>query len=122
MTNRQSIKNVLYTAALALFMLLFGLIGGRQEPSAFAEERAYTNVLADLQKDETFSVMNYPEIIDPENELYGVIQVIQIAESDSGELFLYTYQPSNKAKPLLATEVNMSLSESADGKHQRRVL
>ncbi|WP_251548495.1 hypothetical protein [Pumilibacter intestinalis] len=115
MTNRQSIKNVLYTAALALFMLLFGLIGGRQEPSAFAEERAYTNVLADLQKDETFSVINYSEIIDPENELYGTVQVIQIAESESGELFLYTYQPSNKAKFFIATEVNMSLSETADG-------
>ena len=72
-------------------------------------------MLADLQKAETFSVINYPEIIDPESELYGVIQVIQIAESESGELFLYTYQPSNKAKPLLATEVNMSLSESVDG-------
>lgn len=83
--------------------------------SAFAEERVYTNVLADLQKDTTFNVINYPEISDSKNELYGTIQVMQIAESESNELYLYTYQPSNKTQQLTATEVNMSLSETVDG-------
>lgn len=98
MTTNKRMRYNLYAAVLAVCLFAFYSVGGRQKPSAFAEERAYTNVLADLQKDETFSVINYPEIIDPENELYGVIQVIQIAESESGELFLYTYQPSNIQK------------------------
>ncbi len=83
--------------------------------SVYAEERVYTNVLADLQKDEAFNVINYPEINDPTEELFGSIQVIQIAESTAGELFVYTYQPSNKTHELKAAEVNMALSESVDG-------
>lgn len=114
MINKQSLKNV-YMVVLALFLFVLGVFGGRQMLPAFAEERVYTNVLADLQKDESFSVINYPEISDQKDELFGVIQVIQVAESESGELYLYTYQPSNKAKQLLATEINMSLSESVDG-------
>ena len=115
MTTNKRMRYNLYAAVLVICLFAFYSVGGRQEPSAFAEERAYTNVLADLQKDETFSIINYPEIIDPAHGLYGTVQVIQIAESDSGELLLYAYQPSNKAKSLVATEVNMSLSESVDG-------
>lgn len=114
MTNKQRINSIC-TAVLILCLLFVGFLGGRQMLSAFAEERVYTNVLADLQKDDSFSVIDYPETDDPENDLYGTIQVIQIAESANNELFVYTYQPSNKAKQLLATEVNMSLSQSVDG-------
>ena len=107
MINKQSRKNVYIV--WALFLLFAGLLSGWQT-DAFAEERVYTNVLADLQKDETFTVINYPE-----NETDYAIRVIQIAESDSGELFLYTYQPCNKTRKLTATDINMSLSESVDG-------
>lgn len=65
----------------------------------------YTNVTDDLKKDETFDELDYPEI---END-YS-IRVIQIAEGVSGNLFVYTYQPSGKIKPLSATTVRMSVA------------
>lgn len=114
MTNKQSI-NSLFIAVLALCLFVAGFLGGRQVLPAFANERVYTNVLADLQKDETFSMINYPATDNPQDEIFGSIQVIQIAESESGELYLYTYQPSNKAKQLTATEINMSISQTVDG-------
>ncbi|WP_251616398.1 hypothetical protein [Pumilibacter muris] len=114
MTNKLSAKSFLI-ALLAFCLFVSVVYGGWQSLPAYAEERVYTNVLADLQKDEMFNVINYPEIDDPANDLFGVVQVIQIAESASGELYLYTYQPSNKAKQLTATEVNMSLSKTVDG-------
>ena len=74
----------------------------------------YTDVLADLGKDDKFDVADYPEITDSENDTFGAIRVIQIAESKSGELFVYTYQPSETAKSVIATEVNMSLTATVD--------
>ena len=116
MINKRRINSV-YLAVLALCLFLFGLLGGRQMPLAFAEDKVYTNVLADLQKDETFNVINYPE--QDEDFLHNKdnvhLQVIQIAESTSGELYLYMYQPCQKIYPLTATEINMSLSETVDG-------
>lgn len=69
-----------------------------------------TSALYDLRKDETFDIGFYP----PNSKDYS-IKVIQIAESESGYLYLYTYQPCQNTKNLMATDVNMSLSESADG-------
>lgn len=109
MTKRQSAKSV-YVAVLALFLFVAALFGGWQALPAFAEETGYTNVLVDLQKDELFNIADYPE-----NATNYSIQVIQIAESTAGELFVYTYQPSQNTKSFTATEINMSLSESADG-------
>lgn len=109
MINKQNIRN-LYTAILIVCLFAASLCGGRQMLSAFADERAYTNVLADLQKDDTFNIADYPE-----NARDYSIDIIQIAESASDELLIYTYQPSNNAKSLTASEINMSLSESIDG-------
>ena len=116
MTNKRRINSV-YLAVLALCLFVFGLLGGRQMPLAFAEDKVYSNVLADLQKDDTFNVINYPEQGEDflHNKDKAHIQVIQIAESTSGELYLYTYQPCQKIYPLTATEINMSLSETVDG-------
>lgn len=60
----------------------------------------YTNVLDDLEKAGNFDVSNYVKKIGDYS-----LQVIQIAESDQGELFLYVYQPSGK---LEATSVNIA--------------
>ena len=65
---------------------------------AFAEEVIYSDVLTDLQTDENFDVNNYPVNI----EDYS-LQVIQIAESVNGELFVYVYQPSGEQIDLQAT-------------------
>ena len=58
--------------------------------SAASEEKQYSNVLDDLKKDSTFDVATYPD--DPEDVS---VKLIQIAESEDGQLFLYVYQPSN---------------------------
>ena len=74
---------------------------------AFAETIEYTNVLEDLQKDETFDVSEYPL----KNEDLS-LTVIQIAESISGELFVYVYQPSGKN----VTVSSINISQGIDDK------
>lgn len=109
MTNKRRINSA-YLAVLALCLFVFGLFGGRQMLSAFAEEeKVYSNVLADLQKDKDFTSEDYPK-----NATDYSLQVIQIAESTNGELFIYVYSPCANVKPLIANEINMSLSESVD--------
>lgn len=95
---------------LALVLLAVSVMGGRYISSAFADTPQYTNALTDLQKDSEFNVADYPD-----NAKDYSIRFIQIAESTDKELFVYTYQPSQKTTYLVATEINMSLSESVDG-------
>ena len=109
MANKQTLKRW-FVPLLVLCLLVSVVFGGRQILSAYAAETAYTNVMDDLQKDEMFSLADYPD----NAEDYS-IQVEQIAESVNNELFIYTYQPSQKTKFLTATDINMSLSNSADG-------
>lgn len=94
------------------FLLLFvALLGGQGILSAFAAgEMQYSHVLSDLQQDEEFNAEDYPD----DSEDYS-INFIQIAESKAGELFIYTYQPAQRTRYLVATKINMALSESADG-------
>lgn len=63
----------------------------------------YTNVLEDLQKDDTFNAEDYPIIQDDYS-----LQVITIAESTDKELFVYVYQPSANYGNLRATTINLS--------------
>ncbi len=76
---------------------------------AYAAETV-SNVLDDLYKDKNFNFAEYPE-----NPQDYSLEVIQIAESTQGNLVLYTYQPCQGSYPLLATEINMSLSKTVDG-------
>lgn len=92
------------------FMLVLSLFAGQGVTPAFAETSNFSSVLADLQKDSNFNFADYPE-----NSKDYSIQVIQIAESKQGNLYLYTYQPCQNTKKLVATEINMSLTESVDG-------
>ncbi len=78
--------------------------------AAFIDYTKYTTALEDLSRDENFSAGKY---VDDSTD-YS-LQVIQIAESTDGELFLYTYQPCQKTRYLVATSLNMSLSETAAG-------
>ena len=103
----------------ALLLLVSVVMGGRVILPAFADTTQYTSVLEDLQTDENFNVDEYPdnvadyaesEFAQKEESFYS-IHVIQIAESTDGELFLYTYQPSQKTQYLVATEINMSLTD-----------
>lgn len=98
-------KKLSLTLALILIAATLGCV---QTGIAFAaSETVYTGVLEDLQKDETFDVAAYPaktELSDKDK----VMDVIQIAESNAGELFLYVYQP--QAGKFTATEVRISQS------------
>lgn len=60
-----------------------------------AEELEYTDVLADLQKDKNFNTGNYPGYSFstlPAN--LHEVNIIQIAEGNNRELFIYTYEPT----------------------------
>lgn len=71
---------------------------------AFADsENVYSDILEDLQKDETFDAARFPEKSDDYS-----LQVIQIAESDANELFVYVYIPAIGSKRLIATSINIS--------------
>lgn len=76
--------------------------------TAYAEETVYSNVLEDLQKDENFNIEDYPVI-----EKDYSLQLIQIAESEDQELFVYVYQPSGQKLDLRATYLNLSLNNDA---------
>lgn len=69
-------------------------------------DSVYTSVLDDLQKGGDFDASFYPAVSDDYS-----MQVIQIAESESGELFVYVYQPASLAYELSATSISMSLSK-----------
>ena len=109
MKYKQSMKNI-FTAVLAFCLFVSVIMGGWQMLPAYAATSAYSDVLLDLQVDSEFNADDYPN-----NASDYTIQLIQIAESKSGELFVYTYQPSQISKYLVATEINMSLSDSASG-------
>ena len=93
-------------------LVLFSLIGIGVGGNAYADTSlsGYSGVLDDLQKDETFNPDDYPAIDDDYS-----LQVIQIAESTAGELFVYVYQPAANVKPLTATQINMSLTDKMGG-------
>ena len=99
-----------YVCVIIVCLLVALSAGGRCLPSAFADTGEYTSAITDLQKDESFNAADYPSIAND-----YTIQVIQIAESTRGELFVYTYQPCQEATKLAATKINMSLSDSPDG-------
>lgn len=63
----------------------------------------YSTVLEDLQSDSSFNIESYPL-----NEKDYSLQVIQIAESENKELFIYAYQPSGEIGNLTATSINIS--------------
>ena len=80
---------------------------------------SYTDVLYDLQKDSTFKVANYPYLTydrflslnSDSNKHNDVdhISVIQIAEGENNELFIYTYQPLENVSEICASSINMSV-------------
>ena len=102
---------------ITVLILIFAIVltmGGEVILSALtvhaSEEKQYSNVLDDLQKDSTFDTAMYPD--DPEDIS---VKLIQIAESEDGQLFLYVYQPSNDTIDLKCTSVSISVGFSSNG-------
>ena len=83
---------------------------------AFAAKSNYSDVLDDLREDSTFNAAAYPAV----NDDYSM-QIIQVAEGVDGELFVYVYQPAARIKLLIATTLNMSLEQTANGTKSYRL-
>jgi hypothetical protein len=90
-----------------------------------AEVTEYSDVLDDLRTDKTFDISKYPNMTydywlqinqdeDKSND-QSLIQVIQIAESSSKELYIYTYEPLNSLENLNSTSILMSTNFSKNG-------
>ena len=75
------------------------------ETTESVESTEYSNVLEDLKRDKNFNLNTYPGK-DNDYALY----VIQIAESNKDELFVYAYQPSHYSHDLIATSITISNS------------
>lgn len=75
---------------LLLLAITISVVLGSGIPTAFAandiDVSNYTNVLDDLQAADNFDVANFLETDDFD------LDVIQVAESEDGELFVYVYQ------------------------------
>lgn len=100
-------KNICLVLIITM-LILFCLFSITTPLKVFADTEetiTYSNVLDDLQKDENFNIDDYPL-----NEKDYSLQVIQIAESEDHELFIYVYNPSSKVKELRATSINISIN------------
>ena len=93
---------------LCLLSCIIG--GGFTAPATYADTSTYSDVLDDLQNDSNFNAADYSIVTGDYS-----IEVIQIAEGENKELFVYTYQPCQPVYPLVATEINMSLSDKVGG-------
>jgi len=93
---------------LAVIILFFSILAGGGTQLASAAASSYSNVLTDLTKDENFNAADYPENVKDYS-----LNVIQIAESVDGELFIYVYQPSGQRVDLKASSINIARSENA---------
>ena len=93
-----------------IFIVVFCSVSAAfMSPSVAFAEASYSDVLDDLSKDESFSTTNYPF----DSDDYS-LSLIQIAESEDGELFVYVYQPSGKVKDFRASSINISMSPRSD--------
>ncbi len=68
-----------------------------------------SGVVDDLSKDKNFDVNNYPH-----NAADYSLDVIQIAEGENGNLYVYVYQPSDATRDYEAKYINMSVQNPAD--------
>lgn len=108
--KRKQIK--IYISVISILIAVcIGLLCSYAPLVAFAanEQQTYSNVLDDLSKDSSFAAENYTVVLDDYS-----IKVIQIAESEDKELFVYAYQPSGKNKDFRASSINISTTINDD--------
>lgn len=106
MRKANKIRYIILAFLLGIISVMFG--GGGIASADI--NRSYSNVADDLRKDGNFNAWEYPAKATDYS-----LQVIQIAESAAGELFVYVYQPSGAVADLRATCINMTLSEEVNG-------
>ena len=92
------------------FSPLIGFASAEELSGDNASEVVYSDVLADLKQDPAFLETDYPV-----NKSDLSLDVFQIAESVTGELFLYVYQPAADIAEFRATSVSLATdSELSD--------
>lgn len=106
-TNKTKYSAV--AAILFAVLLIVSSFIGSGAQFARAAVSPYSSALADLQKDKNFDVAAYPRVSGDYS-----LQVIQIAESTDGELFIYVYQPIGTTRVYAATTVNISTTVKED--------
>jgi len=108
---RQANKFTYAIAAFLIALLIIPLMAGGGAQFASAAASSYSDVIEDLHRDKKFTVDDYPA----NNNDYS-LQVIQIAESADGELFIYVYQPCGLRYGLKASSINIArqLNNSED--------
>lgn len=128
MTKRKRIALFTLTAvliALIIGQMLLSMLTVRSE--AATTNQFYTDVFDDLSKDESFDPANYPRMTldyylevnsdeDKTND-QAFMEVIQIAESTSGELYIYVYQPTHYELDLKALFVSLSTEFTPNGEN-----
>lgn len=85
----------------------------------------YTDVFDDLSESKDFDIRNYPSLSVDEvkySDTQATLEVIQIAESSSKELYLYVYQPLNKDLFFTATSISMSCEYSSNGQNLHPII
>lgn len=110
---REKKKKYNYNSLFLIFMCLLFCFSffPKNITTASADSVVFSNVLDDLKKDENFDINDYPT-----NFTDYSLNVIQIAEGSSGELFVYVYQPSAYNVGIIATCINMSIR--SDGQYR----
>ena len=100
-----------FVSVLAVAVVMISSFGFHPSVTAYADGNEgvmYTNVIDDLSKDATFDASAYPA---DENDY--TLSLIQIAESENRELFVYVYQPAGTKS--IATTINISTSNTEQG-------
>ena len=77
---------------------------------AFADETSNeTGVIEDLQRDEFFDIASYPADTNDRS-----VKVIQVAESTSGNLFVYVYQPGGDLIDVSSINICQDSTDAAE--------
>ena len=102
MTKQKITYQRMLSFALAFLLLFISII--TLFPVTSNAASSHSNVMEDLKSDKSFDASKYPS---KSNDV--TVGVIHIAESTSGELYIYTYAPGNATAHRKANYINMSL-------------
>ncbi len=103
-SKQVKITNLIIIYALTFLMLMFSLLPYAPAVVNAESDVEYTSVLVDLYQDDNFTIDDYPSIEDDYS-----LQVVQIAESEDDELFVYVYSPNPDYGKYVASSINITL-------------
>ena len=106
-------KKIIIYVLLALFVLQIMLSALPITVGAAEETVEYTNAYNDLKSLDNFNEDDYP-LLSKTNPDFYKLEVITVAESVNGELFVYVYQPSGQVGDLRASSIDISFNRDSD--------